>query len=95
MSRFYFSTSGGIAWLPRIRLTTGSSIGLGFQLLHLWLHVWIRPGSGPDTRMFELLPHVWTYSGSHGLYLHFWWLRFKWTKQLIRRTPKGEIDAFR
>lgn len=64
-----------LALLPRLRLATGSSVGLGFQWLTAWLHVWlwhsVRSTRG---RMIELLPHVWIHWHPRGSGIHLEWV---------------------
>jgi hypothetical protein len=74
-----------IALLPRIRLTVGSSVGLGFQWLTCWLHVWLWDGVRRDS-MIELTPHVWLYlNPRHGVYLHLQWLKSHKTWHVYKR----------
>lgn len=83
MSRFYWhlyerSDMVSLALLPRIRLTVGSSTGVGFQWLTAWFHFWIRSSNGPTTTMIELLPHVWFHWHPRwGYGVHLWFLRWK------------------
>jgi hypothetical protein len=88
MTRFYGylwerSDLRSLSLLPRLRLATGSSVGLGFQFLTTWLHVWLwRTEPVRQGRMIELLPHVWIHwhrrwgAGVHLQWIvwrtHFW-----------------------
>lgn len=79
---------GHLALLPRIRLINERHVGLGFQWLNAWLHVWVwvRRDDGRvwPKRMFELLPHVWIHWNDWGLGVHLWFIRWKWHRWLYR-----------
>jgi hypothetical protein len=81
-----------LALLPRLRLTIGSSIGVGFAWFTLWLHVWLRHSRAPhSTTMIELLPHVWFHwNREWGYGVHLWFLRWKWHWWLHRKSPRAE-----
>ena len=96
VSRFYGylwerSDSLSLAMLPRVRLTVGSSIGIGLQWMTAWFHVWLRTSEGRphDTTMIELLPHVWFHwNRKWGAGMHIWWLTWKVHWWLYRRETQ-------
>lgn len=71
-----------LALLPRIRLTPGRSVGLGFGWFTAWGHVWLcRACRRRDYPMIELLPHVWLHwHPRHGAGVHLWFL--VWTAHI-------------
>ncbi len=75
-----------IALLPRIRLALGSDIGLGFQWLTGWFHVWLWNGKKFwRGTMIDLTPHIWLFIRPHyGAYLHLWWLTWRSSVLLYR-----------
>lgn len=96
MSRFYVqwwerSQLLSLALLPRLRLTVGSSIGIGFAWLTVWFHMWLITGRRPhDTTMIEILPHLWFHWHRHwGCGLHLWWFQWKGHVWLYRPSKIG------
>lgn len=96
MSRFYYQFSEphdmlSLALLPRIRLTVGSSIGVGFGFMNLWMHYWLRTDRYPhSTTMIELLPHLWFHWNKQwGYGVHLWFLRWKRHWWIHRKGPRA------
>lgn len=83
MSRFYGyfwqrESIRTLAVLPRIRLTTGRTVGVGFAWLTAWWHVWLWRREH-DGVMLDLLPHLWLHwHPDHGSGAHLWWLHWRW-----------------
>jgi len=67
--------------LPRIRLATGSAVGLGFSWLTAWLHVWLWGQNRPTKshgRLIEVLPYVWIHwHREYGAGVHLQWILWR------------------
>lgn len=91
MRRIYWQLTnpGYLELLPRLRLTIGPDVGLGFAWIQAWLHVWLW--KWPVTcRMVELLPRIWFFRSEFGCYMHLEWIVFKWTRLIY--SGKGKRD---
>jgi hypothetical protein len=76
--------------LPRLRLTTAPSMGVGIGWLQAWFHVWLwKRSNNSRCRMIELLPRIWLCWSRHGCYLHLEWLTLQW----VKRIAVGKGDA--
>ena len=77
--------------LPRLRLTTGYCMGLGFAWIACWFHLWIGDMSAScnPSRQIELLPRIWLhYHSKNGAGVHLQWIRAKTHFWLWRNGEK-------
>jgi hypothetical protein len=76
-----------VEFLPRLRLTLSSNIGLGFGWLTLWIHLWLW-GTRLDPsycRQIEVFPRIMLYADNKFGGVHLQWLRARCHFWLWRR----------